>query len=91
MVEGVTETGVQLPSKEIGNFKIKWQILSSNNMQKIAKHIFFNKKTRMLIWPIQDDRMNMTEKFIHDGKDHTHKHTPLEHDQKCTTTMNNNG
>ena len=26
------------------------------------------------IWPIQDDRMNMTKKFEHDQKDHTDKH-----------------
>ena len=43
----------------------------------------------MLIWPIQDDRMNMTQKFVHDQKDHTDKHKPLEHDQKSMTTTNN--
>ena len=33
----------------------------------------------MLIWPIQDDRMNMTENFEHDRKIHT---TNIELEQK---------
>ena len=35
--------------------------------------------------------MNMTKNFVHDQKDHTDKHTPLEHDRKCMTMTNNNG
>ena len=31
----------------------------------------------MIIWPIQDDQMNMTKKFEHDQKIHTVKHYPL--------------
>ena len=47
------------------------------------------RKRKLKIWPIQDDQMNMTKKFVHDRKDHTDKNKPLEHDQKCTTTTNN--
>ena len=28
----------------------------------------------ILIWPIQDEWMNVTKKFVHDQKDHTDKH-----------------
>ena len=27
-----------------------------------------------IFWPNQHDRMNVTEKFVHDRKDHTDKH-----------------
>ena len=48
-------------------------------------------KWEIIIWPIQHDWMNMTQKFEHDRKDHTDKHLLLEHDQKCMTTTNING
>ena len=35
-----------------------------------------------IFWPNQDDRMNVTEKFVHDRKDHTHKHERLKLTEK---------
>ena len=62
--------------------------LSSNHNQKLRAICWLTLnwiKWGIIIWLIQHDRINMTEKFLHDQKDHTNKHLPFEHDRKSMT------